>query len=72
MSEPLWSLKEYAESIGMTYRALWGRINHRKILIEPVNDIHVSKYNGRHKVRINRYKLSELKEKLRGIENPTP
>jgi len=66
--EPLYSIADYAESIGQNYDTLRKKITRLKISLSPVTierDANVKPATFRGKAK--RYKLSELKRKLKGV-----
>ena len=67
-NEPLYSIADYAESIGQNYDTLRKKITRLKISLSPVTierDANVKPATFRGKAK--RYRLSELKRKLKGV-----
>ena len=73
MNDPLWSLKEYAESIGMTYARMKSIMKRRGITAKAYEMSNGNVFNGNILTHgKGKYKLSYLKEILKDIEKPTP
>jgi len=67
-NEPLYSIADYAELVGQNYDTLRKKIARLKISLSPVaieRDTNVKPATFRGKAK--RYKLSELKRKLKGV-----